>query len=171
MNDVPKADDKVNADPDASSKKGLRNPFMRLALCAMFALTLPFTWGETVSCSGTGKPYTGIEQVTKNPGNIIGIIVIFGMPVVLGFVQYFLRPVWARVFAELMATMFAGVGTFYCFVSTILSGGLSSKSDRFYPAPLIATVVTFMMALHAFRGAIGWIAEMIKARRKVQPGG
>ncbi|MBK9262684.1 MAG: hypothetical protein IPM54_23140 [Polyangiaceae bacterium] len=156
---------KENAAPDASQKRGSRSPFARLAFFTIFLFTLPFTWGQTSSCNGPTGTYTGLEQATKTPSDIISLIVIFVMPVLFGFLQCHMRPTWMRLLSELIAGMFASLGAFYCFLSFIFAGGLFHKSDRIFPAPLIATIATAMMALHAFHGAIDRIADMIKARR------
>lgn len=156
---------KENAASDASQKRG-SSPFVRLAFFTIFLFTLPFTWGQTSSCNGPTGTYTGLEQATKTPSNIISLIVIFVTPVLFGFLQCYMRPTWMRLLSELIAGLFSSVGSFYCFISFIFSGGLLHKSDRFFPAPLIAMIATAMMALHAFHGAIDRIADMIKARRK-----
>jgi hypothetical protein len=155
-----------DATPTTPRETPSRSPFVRLAFCVIFVLTLPFTWGATSSCSGLTKTYTGFEQATKNPGNTITLSIIYVIPVVLGFVQYYMRPPWMRAMAELISAMLSGFGTFFCFISTIFAGALSNRGDRFFPAPLIATIATFMMTVHAFRGAVERVMETFAMRSK-----
>jgi hypothetical protein len=70
-----------------------------------------------------------------------------------------------RLLADLTAGLFAGFGTFFCFLAAIFSGGFLYKSNRVYPAPFIATFAMFLVTLHALRGATKRVAEMIATHR------
>ncbi len=171
MTDEARTSAKPSATENAREQRTLRGPLFRFACLALFVMTLPFTWGETASCNGPRKTFTGLEQATSNPGNAISLGFIFITPVLLGFVQYYVRPTGIRAMSELISTMLSGLGTFFCFIATVFQGDITHKSSRFYFAPLIATIAAFMMTVHAFRGAILRVAEMVKTRRKDNRGG
>lgn len=152
---------------DVPEKTARANPLVRLGWFSIFLLTLPFTWGETSSCNGTATVYTGYEKLILKPnaGELLSIAVIFLTPIILGFVQYFARPAWARVAVEFVATIFAGLGTFFCFLSAIFSGDITHKSGQAYPAPFVATLALFAVLIHAFKSTIQRMNEILAERR------
>lgn len=143
------------------------NPLIRLGFFVVFLLTLPFTWGQSSSCNGPIKTYTGVEHLVLRPdaAEKVQFAVIFVGPIVLGFVQYFVRPLWARVGAEFLATMLSGFGTFVCLLSGIFSGDLLHKSRDTFIAPFVAAVAIFGILIHAFKSTIQRMNELIIERR------
>lgn len=166
---LPESSSETKSDVPGKTHRG--NPLVRLGLFSIFLLTLPFTWGETSSCNGPTTIYTGYEKLVLKPtaGELLNIAVIFLSPIILGFVQYFVRVPWARVAAEFVATMFSGLGTFYCFLSAILSGDLVHKSRQTYPAPFVATFVMLAIFVHAFRSTVQRMNEFLIERRSAKP--
>lgn len=169
MTDEPRAVDAPSTTDNARNQRTLGGPLFRLACLALFVMTLPFTWGETASCNGPRKTFTGIEQFAKEPDIAFGVGFIFVVPVLLGFVQYGVRQPWKRAIAELVSILLSGFATFYCFIATIFSGAFARGGGRIYPAPLIATIAAFIMTVHAFRGAVLRVAETVTTRRKQKP--
>lgn len=141
------------------------SPWTRLGLLAIFISTLPFTWGETSSCNGPSHTYTGFEQATK-PGNIIPFVVIFATPVLVGFVQLLARAAWVRLGFDLIAGMFASLGTLYCFLAAAIGGNLLSRSSRVFLAPWIATIALALIMTDAFWGAAQQLHTLLWARRR-----
>jgi hypothetical protein len=150
-------------------QRTLGGPLFRLACLALFVMTLPFTWGQTASCNGSGKTFTGFELLAKEPDVGFGVGFVFVVPVVLGFVQYDVWRPWKRAVTEVISILLSGFATFYCFIATILSGAFARGGGRIYPAPLIATIAAFLMTIHAFRGAVLRVAEMVTTRRTGTP--
>lgn len=169
MTDEPRAVDAPSTTDNARNQRSLGGPLFRFACLALFVMTLPFTWGETASCNGPRKAFTGLEQATSNPGNALSLGFIFITPVLLGFVQYYVRPPGIRAMFELISMMLSGLGTFFCFLATVFQGDITHKSSRFYFAPLVATIAAFMMTVHAFRGAVLRVSELVTTRRKQKP--
>jgi hypothetical protein len=152
--------------PGTRRKVERESPFVRFGFFAVFVLTLPFTWGQTSSCNGPGKAYTGFELVTKSPEESIALGILFIAPVLLGFVQYYRRPNWMHVVMELVAAICSGLGTAYCFLAAVFSNLFSNKGGPIFPAPFIATLAAFLMTLHALKGIVIRIAELVTTRKK-----
>ena len=169
MTDEARTAAESSATDNGREQRTLRGPLFRFACLAIFVVTLPFTWGQTASCNGSGKTFTGFELFAKEPDIAIGVGFVFVVPVMLGFVQYALRKPWKRAIVELVSILLSGFATFYCFLATIFSGFLARGGGRIYAAPLIATIAAFMMMVHAFRGAVLRVAEMVTTRRKQNP--
>jgi hypothetical protein len=167
MANGPRADMPSETKTDVPGKTSRANPLLRLGFFACFLLTLPFTWGETSSCNGPTTMYTGYEKLVLKPnaGEVLSIAVIFLSPIILGFVQYFVRVSWLRLAAEFGATMFSSFGTFYCFLSAIFSGDLVHNSRQTHPAPFVATFVMLAILVHAFRSTIHRMNEILIERR------
>jgi hypothetical protein len=139
---------------DTPGKPRQSFPLLRLGLFTLFILTLPFTWGETSSCNGPSRTFTGFEHATRDAGNTIAFVVIFSTPVLLAFLVYFTRTTWIRLGFESIAAMFSSFGTFYCFISAVITGDITHKSSRAYPAPWVATIAMLLMTLDTFRGVV-----------------
>jgi hypothetical protein len=144
------------------------SPFLRLGMLVLFGLTLPFTWGESSSCNGPTRTFTGLEQITKNPGNAISLIVLLVTPVLLAFCLHLARAAWVRLGFECIAGMFSNLALFFCFLSAVFSGDLLHKSSRVYPAPWMATLATLVLTLDAYWGAFLQIKQMVQARRRAK---
>ncbi|MRG93701.1 hypothetical protein [Polyangium spumosum] len=146
--------------------KRRRSPFRRVVLLALFALTLPFDWGERSSCQGGPRTFTGIDLFTDNPSNGIIDAFVFLAPVLLGLVQRPVRNAAARLLMELGAMVFASVATLYCFLNAVFSGGFPHSSGRVYLAPWIATLAPLLMLVDACQGAVERIRELLEARKR-----
>jgi hypothetical protein len=144
------------------------SPFLRLGMFVLFGLTLPFTWGESASCNGPTRTFTGFEQVTKEPGSVISIALLFLTPILFAFCLHLARAAWLRLGFECIASMFSSLALFYCFLSAVFSGDLLHKSTRVYPAPWIATMATLVMTLDAYWGVILQIKQMVQAHRRAK---
>lgn len=131
----------------------------------VFLATLPFTWGETASCNGPTREYTGYEQMTRETSNIIAYVFIFGTPVLLGFGQYVVRPAWARLGFDFAATVVSSFGAFFCFLSAAIAGNLFARTSRVYPAPWVATVAVFLTMVDGFAGAMHHLKTILETRR------
>jgi len=170
MENLPAGDLAGENKVDVPGKAARANPLVRLGWFSIFLLTLPFTWGETSSCNGPTTVYTGYEKLILKPnaGELLSIAVIFFTPIILGFVQYFLRPTWARLVAEMGSAVFASFGTFYCFLSAIFSGDLVHKSGQTHPAPFVATIAMMGVSIHAFKSTIQRMNEILIERRSAK---
>lgn len=151
--------------PSAPRNERWRSPLRRVVLFALFGLTLPFVWGETSSCNGPQKTYTGLDLLTSEKDNGIYFGLIILAPVLLGLLQHRLRSALARLALELPAILFGLYGTLYCLVQAVFGGGLSS-SARSYPAPFIAALAPLLMTFDACRGAAERIGELLAERRR-----
>lgn len=150
--------------PVTPAKSRPWSPWARLGLLVIFIGTLPFTWGETSSCNGPTRTYTGLEQATK-PGNLIPFVIIFATPVVLGFLQYLARAAWVRLGTELLAAMFACLGTVHCLASAVFGGGLLGSHSTSYPAPWVATITMTLTSLDTFGGVLQQLHALFWGRR------
>lgn len=165
MADEQEAPEGENGLPETPPKRR-RSPFRRVVLLALFALTLPFDWGERSSCQGGPRTFTGIDLFTDDPSNGISVAFIFVAPVLLGLVQRPLRNAVARLLLELGAMVFASVATLYCFMDAVFSGGFLHSSGRVYPAPWIAMLAPLLMLVDAGLGAVERIRELLEARKR-----
>lgn len=154
----------------AHRKTPAANPLVRLGLLSIFLLTLPFTWGASSSCNGLTKTYTGYEHLVLRPdaAEKVQIAIVFVGPIVLAFVQYFVRSLWARLGAEFVATMLSGFGTFFCFLSAIFSGDIMHHSRDTFFAPFVATFATFGIFVHAIRSTVQRMNEILIERRSAK---
>ncbi|MDC3955327.1 hypothetical protein [Polyangium jinanense] len=152
--------------PEIPRDKPRRSPYRRLVLLALFALTLPFEWGQRTSCQGGPKTFTGVELLTEEPSNGIAIAVIVLIPVLLGFLQHRARSAAARLAMEFGSTQFAGFGAFFCFINAIFAGGFGSSSHRPYAAPWIAMLTQLLVFADACQGAVGRLRDIIAERKR-----
>ncbi|MDC0740553.1 hypothetical protein [Polyangium mundeleinium] len=152
--------------PETPPAKPRRSPFRRLVLLALFALTLPFDWGEHSSCQGSPRTFTGIEVLTEHPENGISIAVLILTPVVLGLLQPRIRNAVAGLLTEFASMLFASLGTMFCFVNAVLAGGIAPSSGRVYPAPWIATLATLLTVVDAGQGAVERIRDIVAKRKQ-----
>ncbi|MDI1479414.1 hypothetical protein [Polyangium sp. y55x31] len=153
--------------PEIPLEKPRRSPYRRLVLLALFLLTLPFEWGERSSCQGSPRTFTGIDVLTEHPQNGISIAVLFLTPVLLGLLQHRIRNTVVRLLMEFVSMLFASLGTLFCFVNAVFSGGFGS-SGRFYPAPWLATLAPLFMVINACQGAVGRISDIVQERKRRQ---
>lgn len=144
------------------------SPWARFGSFLVFLATLPFTWGETSSCNGPTRTYTGIEQITQTKANIIPFVIIFGTPILLGFLQFLARTAWFRLGMESVAALFASLGTLHCFLAGAIGGNLLTKNERVYVAPWVATLAMLLVLIDAFWCAVQQIHILMWARG--QPG-
>ncbi|MDI1428562.1 hypothetical protein [Polyangium sorediatum] len=152
--------------PETPPTKPRRSPFRRLVLLAIFALTLPFDWGERSSCQGGPRTFTGIEILTERPENGISIAVLVLTPVVLGLLQPRIRNAVAGLLTEFASMLFASLGTMFCFVNAIFAGGIAPSSGRFYPAPWVATLASLLTVIDACQGAVERIRDIVAERKR-----
>ena len=168
-------DDNGSQDLDTLRAKRRRSPYRRLVLLALFALTLPFQWGASPSCSGGGTVFTGVDLVTWDQptgtfdsidGLSLALVLLMPVllvtPVLLGLLQHRIRNAALRIVLELSAILSGFVGTVYCLLIGIFSRMFFP--GRFYPAPWIAAVAPFLMAIDACQG----VAERIQELRAAQ---
>lgn len=170
-------DDNRFQDLDTLRGKRRRSPYRRLVLLALFALTLPFPWGERLSCSGGPRVFTGVDYFTWSHGSGISISlggldlalslvmpVLLVTPVLLGLLQHRIRNAAVRLALELPAIFFGFVGTVYCLFAGIFLRGFGS--GRIHLAPWIAAIAQFLMAIDACQGVAERIEELLAARRQ-----
>jgi len=154
--------------------KRRRSPYRRLVLLALFALTLPFAWGERTSCDGgTTRVFTGVDLFTADHGpGLFSVALIFLTPVLLGLLQHRIRNAALRLALELPAIFFGLFGTLYCFLAALYYADFfdrlfpSGSNGRVYLAPWIATLAQFLMAIDACQGAAERIQELLAARQQ-----
>jgi len=154
--------------PETPPAKPRRSPFRRLVLLALFVLTLPFDWGERSSCQGGPRTFTGIELFTERPDNGISIAVLVLTPVVLGLLQPRIRNAVAGLLTEFASMLFASLGTMFCFVNAVFSSGFAPSSDRVYPAPWIATLISLLTVVDAGQGAVERIRDIVAERKRLR---
>ncbi|UQA60496.1 hypothetical protein [Polyangium aurulentum] len=138
----------------------------RAVLFALFAFTLPFVWGNTSSCNGPQKAYTGFELFTSEHNNGIHAGLMILAPVLLGLLQRYVRNALVRLALELPAIVCGLWGALYCYFQAVFGDGILSNERNVHPAPFIAAFAPFLMAVDACRGAAERITELLAERRR-----
>lgn len=141
----------------------LRRPFRRLLLLCAVLLTLPFTWGERGGCTSTGPvPYTGLDFITsEDAGPVLAVLVL--LPVALGVLAVFLSSAGRRLACELVATIAATLGAALAAVNALVHLVFSKGGP--YPAPFIAALAVFGIAIDVVMSAAKELHAVLAARR------